>query len=390
MAALNEAYITGLLIDYEQRTTDLGRKLKNSQEQASQIDDQLGQLLTELENSRAALVKLEKSLDERNRFVADSNMEIASLHQEIAQYKKKQEDLKIEMERLGQGAIHRRLRRERAKLTVQIEDREEEIGRLRAEVEDARQEVQEGEQTIKDTKDETRATTLKLDGLQNQLPSPYLFSELFMARCGQAHANLYLEKENEDWEAAVLDSIGLVIELHKDLRAGKYRLDKNSDIVGGRALATGEAMYAAMILKKPDLALEIFSLATDPSLYFHQIFNVFRVWILGLYLNEDYTELKKLLRTHRYAGGLREAYVLCFLGLLLKDKDLMNKGVRDITKHEWELWQAQTKDRGGGIVNMGATALTLMALDRGIAVKLPGPTVPDIIIAPKKKAPRKA
>ena len=122
----------------------------------------------------------------------------------------------------------------------------------------------------------------------------------------------------------------------------------------------------------------------------YYFFNIFRVWILGLYLNEDYTELKKLLRTHRYAGGLREAYVLCFLGLLLKDTNLMNKGVRDITKHEWELWQAHNQDRGGGIVNLGATALTLMALDRGIAVKLPGPTVPDVVVAPKKKAPRKA
>ena len=390
MPALNEAYITGLLIDYENRIADLAQELEHSQEQATQIDGQLGGLLEELETHRHAVVQEEKDLEEKNRFVADGNMEIASLHQETALFKKKQEDLKIEMERLGQGAIHRRLRRERAKLQIQIEDKEAEIEQMRTAVEQTRQAVQETEQSIKDAKDRSRATTLKLDGLQSKLPSPYLFSNLFMARCGQAHANLYLEKENEDWEKTVLDAIHLVIDLHQDLRAGKYRLDKNSDIVGGRALATGEAMYAAIILKRPELALKIFSLATDPSLYFHQIFNVFRVWILGLYLSEDYTELKKLLRTHRYAGGLREAYVLCFLGLLLKDKDLMNKGVRDITKHEWELWQAQTKDRGGGIVNMGATALTLMALDRGIAVKLPGPTVPDIIIAPKKKAPRKA
>ena len=55
-------------------------------------------------------------------------------------------------------------------------------------------------------------------------------------------------------------------------------------LVGGRATATAEALYAAVAIGELDLARELFAVATDPNLYFHEIFNVFRVWALGLWL----------------------------------------------------------------------------------------------------------
>jgi hypothetical protein len=56
-------------------------------------------------------------------------------------------------------------------------------------------------------------------------------------------------------------------------------------------------------------------------------------------------------------------------------------GLRIIAKLEWDAWQDPRLTRGAGVVNVAAAALVRLALDQGLAVALPGPTVPDEILA---------
>jgi hypothetical protein len=202
----------------------------------------------------------------------------------------------------------------------------------------------------------------------------------------KAHCELFLERRADRWSALSREAIGYVLTLHRELRAGKYRLDQNSELVGGRSMASAEALYAAVALGDDRLAGELFGLVTDPGLFFHQIFNVFRVWCVGLYLGNRVAELRALLGLHQYSEGLRGAYVQTFLGLLARDQKRVTTGLKDLTRHEWEIWLDPSLERGAGIVNVGAVALRRLALARGLGVRVPGPTVPEILMGGERTA----
>ncbi len=389
MPELTEPYVMGLLADLEAEVPELSRELAQAKKRAGAVDAELSNLVRRLDASKATLRTAQSSAQSAALEITEKNMRLATLHQEIAGLKTRSDDLKTEMDRVGPGAIHRRLRRDRAKLSVRVEDREEEINGLRGEVDEQRFTLQAAEATVEAERDRSRAVVKEVDKLQSQLPSPYLFAQLFDRRSARAHCRLFLDHEPDAWAQGLRGAIGLMIELHGELRAGKYRLDQNSDLVGGRAMATAEALFAAAAIGDMDLVKELFTLATDPSLFFHQIFNIFRVWCLGLYLSGSHTDLHELLRIHQFATGLRGGYVETFYGLLKKDTRRIASGLKAITKHEWEIWQDPRLVRGAGVVNLGAVALTKLALDRGIAVRLPGPTVPDELIGGKSSRPRR-
>lgn len=381
MPELTEPYVMGLLADLEAEVPELTRELAQAKKRAASVDAELSNLVRRLDASKTALASAQSSAQAAAYEVTEKNMRVATLHQQIAALKKRGDDLKTEMDRVGSGAIHRRLRRDRAKLSIQAEDREVEVSALRDEIDGIRQSLHTAETTAETERGRTRVVVKELDKLQSQLPSPYLFARLFDRRSARAHCRLFLDHEPDDWSSELRGAIGLMVELHGELRAGKYRLDKNSDLVGGRAMATAEAFFASAALGDMSLVKELFTLATDPSLFFHQIFNIFRVWCLGLYLSGSHSDLRELLRIHQFATGLRGGYVETFFGLLQKDSRRVTSGLKAITKYEWEIWQDPHLVRGAGVVNLGAVALTKLALDRGVAVHLPGPTVPDELIA---------
>ncbi len=377
---LNEAYVTGLLTDLEVEVPRLQAELGQAKERASAVGGELTALVRRLDACKHAQ---EDSQARGKRIVleiGEKNLRIASLHQEIAGLKRRSEDLKTEMERVGDGAIQRRLRRDRAKISVQIEDRDTEVSKRRAEVEVLRQELVAAEKTHEDERDRARFILRELDQLQGQLPSPYLYTGLFDHMVARAHCRYYLEPNLEAWQGEVGAAIAQVLELHRELRLGKYRLDKNSDIVGGRAMATAEGLHAAVALGNLPLGLELFRIASDPGLFFHQIFNIFRVWCLGLYLEGRHLELKELLRIHQYAPGLRGGYAQTYLGLLANDAVNLRAGLVAIVRDEWEMWRDASAVRGAGVVNLGALALLRLAHERGMSVSLPAATVPPRLL----------
>lgn len=378
---LSEAYVIGLLTELEERAPRVEEKLRRQAKRAQAVDAELSTLLIRLDKAKRSLKAAKQSAAQLGIRINEANMNIARLHRETATISQRGEDIATEMERVGPGLSHRKLRRERAKMRVQIEDREHEIKDLGTDVEGLRQALQKNETTAEQELDRTRAITVELDKLQAILPSPYLFAELFETSAGRAHCRLFVDHDSSAWSKELEDAIGWSLKLHKDLRSGKYRLDRNSELVGGRAMATAEALYGAVAIERYDLARELFATATDPGLYFHHIFNVFRVWCLGLYLAGRTKELRELLRLHQFAEGLRGGYVNAFIGLLKKDRRRLAVGLKNVTKHEWELWQDPSLVRGAGVVNLGAVALCKLALARGLPVDMPAKTVPNGVLA---------
>ncbi|MEM6732674.1 MAG: hypothetical protein AAF658_14035, partial [Myxococcota bacterium] len=168
----SEAYMLGLLAEVDEAVPRLEKSLAQARQRAAAVDGELSSLLQRLDGARAELKSAERARSRSVQELSDGNMRIAQLHQEIASIRRRSEDIKTEMERVGPGAIARRLRRERAKLRVQVEDRETEIEALRAQADEARDVLQRSEESINDEKDRARIITLELDQLQSRLPDP--------------------------------------------------------------------------------------------------------------------------------------------------------------------------------------------------------------------------
>jgi len=380
MLDVSEPYIIGLRADLERDEPDLLREMEQARIRAAAVDAELSALLTRLEHARAALETAQSEAARLITVVGEKNLRCSTLHQEIAAFKRRADDLQTEMERVGDGAIYRRLRRDRARNMVQVSDRETELARVHAEVEANRKSAVEAEARAVAERDRARAITGELDRLQGELPQPELFIRLFETRLGLAHTRFFLDRSPKPWQQALREAIGSLAELHRELRAGKYRLDRNSDVVGGRATATGEAVYGAVALGDDALAVQLFQLATDPGLFFHDIFNVFRVWCAGLYLTGQLSELRELLRIHQYAEGLRAGYVQCFFGLLNGEAKRIEDGLKIIVRDEWNGWQKASRTRGAGVINLTAAAVIRWARDRGLRVQAPSATVPQELV----------
>jgi hypothetical protein len=380
MAELSEAYVVGLLAEVEPLVSELGAALAEARWRSARIDTELTVLLGRLDGSRASLAAQLSAAEQEAALLAASNSRLATLHQEVAAVTRRAADFKTEMDRVGPGVAHNRLRRERARLLVQIEDREKEVTALKAAIDKARAVLAEAEMGAQEERDRGRALSSDLDRLQSELPSPHLYLRLFEALAARAHCRLYLDQSRSAWAEALGAAIVYVRELHQELRAGKYRLDKNSDVLGGRTTASAEAVFGAVVLGDIALARDLFGHIADPGLLLDHIFNVFRIWCLGLYLEGDARALARLAGRHRWAQGLRGGYAEAFLGLVERQPARVSASLKTIAREEWRLWQDPGRVRGVGVVSLGATAIARLAGEAGLRVTLPGPSVPGLLL----------
>jgi hypothetical protein len=378
---LSEPYVLGLLAEAEQERPLVIKRLKDAESSAALIDGELASILEKLATNRQ---RRRQSKSDQDRLIASinrDNMAISACHQEVAMYSRKRDDIKTEMDRVrDEPGMNRKLRRQRAKLRVQIDERKEEVEMLRQRSESEREQLQRTQRELNDYRDQDRLWTNELDALQTQLPAPDLYVHLFYTLTTLAHTRLFLDKSADGWLQDFDAAISVMENLHQALRMGKYRLDKHSQWVGGRSNASVETLYGAVALGDVTRAKHFFEILTDSSLFFHQIFNVFRVWCLGLYLTGNHRELQKLLQTHHYASGIRGAYVASFSGLLFHKRDLLIKGLADMVRFHHSTDDHNPRARGLMVVSVDIFALVRLARKQGINITPTGPSLPSSIL----------
>lgn len=381
MRVLSEAYVLGLMAEVAERLPGAHLALSSAKERVASVEAELGASTAAHQKAAAQVRACAEKQGKYQVELGELNQAIAAAHQQTAALKRKLEELQEEMDREGKGQLFRRLRRERAKQLNLIDDREGKLSKLQSRVQEIRAGLGEMDGTVKRANEQLHETRSILESHQEALPAPELYNQVFELTVSQAHCEFFLDRVAAPWCESVHGAIAWVASLHSALRAGKYQLDRNSHLVAGRSTASAEAIYAAVAISDLQLARELFVLVTDPSLYFHEIFNVFRIWCVGLWLHGEVAQLKTLLHRYEFAEGLRGGYVQSFFGLIEADPAKVSLGLKEICRHELELWQDPTLNRGLGVVNVGAVALGRLALDAGLRVSIPGNTVPDVLIA---------
>ena len=381
MSNLSEAYVLGLMAEVAHKLPGVQQELAAAQDRVAAVAHELQAAATNHRGAAESVRNYEEKSVHNQRELAESNQKIAGLHQELATIKRKIDEIQAEMDREGKGQIFRRLRRERARQLNLQDEREDKLKLIQERVTAIRAELSELDEQAAHASDELLNTREALETHQEALPAPGLYTQVFELGISAAHCEFFLERDAQAWCSSVEDSIGWMVTLHEALRAGRYQLDRNSHFVAGRSTASAEAIYGAIAVGKAELAADLFRGVTDPNLFFHEIFNVFRVWCVGLWIEGDIQGLRRLLGRYEFAEGLRGGYVQAFLGLLEADADKVSGGLKDICRHEIELWQDPSLNRGLGVVNLGAVGIARLALDAGLRVAIPGNTVPDELVA---------
>lgn len=381
MSNLSEAYVLGLMAEVAHKLPAVQEELARAQERVAAVDSELQRAATNHQGAAQSVRDCEENSVRNQRELAESNQTIASLHQELAGIKRKIDEIQAEMDREGQGQLFRRLRRERARQLNLQDERDDKLKLIQERVMTIRTELSQLDEQAARASDLLLNAREDLESHQEALPAPRLYTQVFELGVSAAHCEFFLDRDANLWCESVEEAVGWMVTLHEGLRAGRYQLDRNSHFVAGRSTASAEAIYASIAVGNLTLAGELFRSVTDPNLFFHEIFNVFRVWCAGLWLNGDVQSLRKLLARYEFAEGLRGGYVQGFSGLLEADTEKVSGGLKEICRYEIELWQDPSLNRGLGVVNLGAVGLARLALDAGLRVAIPGNTVPDELVA---------
>lgn len=369
----------GLLADLERRVLEAQAALEQAEVRGAAVDRELQGVLVRFDGVRDEIQRLRDVSDGAARTIADNNQKLGSAHRDLGVLQRKSDEL-LEAMRNSAGDAQRQIRRSRARVLVDIEDQQTVLGKLTVLVEGARSQLHAAQQDMVAGNDREREIGKELDLLQAQLPLPDLYLRLFAARAGRAHCLLTLDHKRDVWERDMREAQAPVWEVHRALRAGRYRLDTQSSLLGGRALETGESLYAWVAMGDRSRAQALFALVTDPHLFFHHIFHVFRTWCLGLYLSERLEELRELVTLHYYGDGLRGAYAQAFAALLDRDGRAFAMAARSLVQQEWQAAR-RAPEPALGVVNVNAVALCRLAAGARLPLPELGPTVPRELLA---------
>ncbi len=377
LPSFNEAQVLTVLAELSAEVEDLKAKVKEARLLAESTKAELAGILSRLDTLRATIQRGEKDIEELSEKIGAENDQILSLHQDVAILKQKAEEIKEEIAKLGRSPSANKLKRERARLNVRIEDKEAELSQLKPQVEADKKALEDLEARREENNHQYRAVQKELSNLQAMLPSPYLYTDLYSAVTKEAHANYYLDKDSARWAKTLGGAFGIVYDLSCDIRSGKYRLDRYSDLIGGRSTASVEALYSAVLLGHSAKALEFFKITSDPALYFHNIFNIMRFWLMGFYLDQKWAPMRELLRYYRHSDGMRSAYVEAWLAILDGNQVLFDRAIRFIVRYEF---QSATAKEGPELISLPALTLAKLALRHGLQCNIKVQTVPQELL----------
>ena len=377
--ALHSAYVMGLLSDLERRVVDAQAAVEQGEIRAAAIESELGAALGRFDGARAHLQALKEQSEAAARTISDNNQKLVTAHRDLDTLQRKADELLVAM-RAAEGEAQRQIRRSRAGVVVSMEDKHAALKKLTALVEGARAQLTAAQHDGIAGNDRAREVGKELDLLQAQLPAPELYLRLFAARAGRAHCLFALDRLRDPWLQQMEAAQAPVWEVHAALRAGRYRLDTQSALLGGRAQETGESLYAWVAMGNRPKAQRLFALVTDPNLFFHHIFHVFRVWCVGLYVSERFEELQQLTELHFYGEGLRGAYAQAFAALLQRDGRAFAMASKSLVQQEWQAAR-RAPEPALGVVNVNAVALCRLAAGARLPLPALGETVPRELLA---------
>jgi hypothetical protein len=387
-APFSVAFVLGLYADLERQYPPLAAQLATSQRAATSQEAAFIGVQEELTTCNAAVRAEQASASQAARALATANGRLASLHQEVALLVQRLDDLRNKMQGMGDTDAFRQLRRSRAAVGVQLEDRRADLSQVTATAQAARAALETAQKALLQHNDRVRHVRARLHALQAVQPPAALYLDLFANVAGRAHAQLVLDTAAGGgaaalaarWRDELTVAVGYIEALYAGLAAGRYAVEAATSWAGGRAAAVSEALYALVALGDLGQAMDLFAQTTAEDVFFHHIFQTFRGGCVGLFLAGRHSELAEALRLHQYAPGVRGAYVEAFSALLQGDAVQFDASLRQLVVTEWRVW-AKSPTPALGLVNLSVLGLLQLGQLRGFGVSASfGPTVPRAVL----------
>lgn len=366
-----------VLAEVAERAHDLAGKLQTALETGEEVRTTISEAIARAHAAKARFketrAELSKAMDQRDDALgraAEASDLIERAGRRIA-----------ELEKLSEyGVEDEQLVQELGRALTLRNEKEVDRDRFRGRVDAAEKRVAELESLMKGLQQEIEDRAVEAKEAQKALPDPHLFAWLGLAHLGRANAHFLLDQSPANFDRTIRVGVGHIRQLHEEMRMGRYRLDRFGDLLAGRHESTVQALYASLGLGDLKMASELFSLSADPSMLFHQIFNVFRTWLVGGYLLGDKQVLARLLRTHRFDRGLWRAYCMVFRGLLEGNVKEATHGLEGVLRIE-QRPEDLAAIPGIGLVHLPALGLARLMRMRKFPVDVDHPQLPPALLS---------
>lgn len=374
---VSEGYVLAILAELAERTERLAKRLQQRLDSADAVRQSITETMDRLLNARAQLKQTRNEISqqlavrdqarsrasEASAVIDRATRRIAELNS-MMEYGVEDEQVFAELGRAGKAQTEKTAERDK----------------WRQKADEAQVKADVGEAHMRELAVEIEARAGEVKTLQKDLPDPHLFAWLALAHFGRANSNYLLDPEPVRFDRMIRAGITPLRTMHQELREGRYRLDRYGDLLAGRHDASVQALYGAVAIGDMTLAQEVFSLAADPGMFFHQIFNVFRVWMLGALVLGDLGVVRRLVRDHRFERKLWGGYVRCFKAIAFSSSERdFNFGLEQILKFEQKPEDLQ-KIPGVSLIHIPAVALCRLAGRKRIKIHVEDKRLPRALI----------
>ena len=376
MEQAREGAVLAVLAEVADNADTLAERLRVSLERADTVREAIGQAVDQLNASKQhykdVRSELARAADERDGSISRA----AEAADTVERADRRLKEIK-EMQEFG--VEDEQLFAEMGRALSAKSEKTGERDRFRLRADDADRRAKECEAQLVQIALETEERGSQVKELQKELPDPHLFAYLGLSHFGRSNAHFLLSNDASQFDRNFRVGAESVKQLHREMREGRYRLDRFGDLLAGRHEASVQALYGAAAIGDLKLATEIFSLAADPGMYFHQIFNVFRTWLIGAYLLGDKRVLNQLLRLHRFDKGLWRGYCKAFTGLVEQRGKDVSAGISILLSLEQRPADLVAMP-GLGLIHLPALGIARLARLRNLAVTVKDERLPDPLL----------
>lgn len=374
----SHAYVLGTLADLRREYRTLSATLAAASGDTQGLEDSIAVLWRE----KKALMALRADGQTAARQLGEKNALQAELYPKLAKLRARAETLAQAQAAAGANTDARALRRSRAVVNVQIDDLSKDVARAESEAQALRDEVRRLENLMRDGRKAGQDAQDAVDRAQAQQPSLLQHSRACALRLAIAHGQLRLTgptptaAELSLWRAEVLAVATSWQALCDGMAQGRYADDETQPLMGGRSVMTGEIVAGLIALGDPPQAQAAFVRMCSGHGFLHQIFHVYRAFVLGHLVGQDLRPLIEVLRLHRYAQGLRGALSECLWQYLRDDGEGFARALPQVVAQEAQMWR-NSELPGLGLISLTGCALSYLGHLRGLPVPQDlGPTVP--------------